>query len=260
MEGAVPDRILAGMAAASRRRAAAVRGGEVLEHDGLVLALSNLADPSLNGVYVERAPSDARAALAWAAAEVGARGHAFGIDRPVGRFPELDEAIGTLGLRRIESRPMMVADPSSLPPAEPPAGISIRPVRTRSDALALARVDAEAWGGEMEHSVRAFADGVLGVDGVGAFVAWDGDVPVGCAVAHRHQGSIGLFGVGVVPDARRRGLGSALTVAAARSTPTDLSWLFPSEMAAAMYRRLGFGELETWEVWVDPGGPDPRPR
>jgi GNAT superfamily N-acetyltransferase len=260
MEAAVPDRILAAVAAAVRRRAAAVRGGEVLERDGLVLALSNLADPSLNGVYVERAPSRARAALAWAASEVSARGHGLGIDRPVGRFPELDEAIGDLGLRRIESRSAMVADPSSLPPAAPPAGISIRPVRTRSDALALARVDAETWGGEMEHSVRAFADGVLGVDGVGAFVAWDGDVPVGCAVAHRHERSIGLFGVGVVPDARKRGLGSALTVAAARSAPADLSWLFPSQMAATMYRRLGFADLETWEVWVDSGGSDTRPR
>jgi hypothetical protein len=54
----------------------------------------------------------------------------------------------------------------------------------------------------------------------------------------------------VVPEARRRGIGAVLTVAAARAFPADLAWLLPEELAKPLYGRLGFRDLETWEVWV----------
>lgn len=62
-----------------------------------------------------------------------------------------------------------------------------------------------------------------------------------------------MFGVGVVEDARGRGIGAALTVAAARSFPgVDLAWLMPTELAEPLYRRLGFRPVSSWEVWVRP--------
>jgi hypothetical protein len=39
-------------------------------------------------------------------------------------------------------------------------------------------------------------------------------------------------------------------VVAVRAFPADLAWLLPSETARPMYERLGFRDLETWEVWV----------
>jgi predicted GNAT family acetyltransferase len=93
----------------------------------------------------------------------------------------------------------------------------------------------------------------VGVAGARGFVAWEGGEPVGCAVAQDGAGVTSVFGVGVVPEARRRGMGSALTVMAARAFAGDLAWLLPEDMAKPMYERLGFRELETWEVWVRAG-------
>jgi ribosomal protein S18 acetylase RimI-like enzyme len=113
-------------------------------------------------------------------------------------------------------------------------------------------VDVAAFGTPPEIADRVFAN--VPAEGAAAFVAWDGAEPVGCAVAQEGAGAAGVFGVGVVPEARRRGIGAALTVAAARAFPADLAWLVPDEAARSLYLRLDFRDLETWEVWERPGG------
>ena len=244
------DRVLAASAMAVRRRCEGVEGAEVLERDGLVLSLTNVPEPSLNAAYVEREPSDPATALAWAVEEMDRRGHAFGIDYPPGRWPGLDRAIGDAGFERLLSRWVMVAEAAGVPDAPAPADIRIEPVGDREDTLALARVDAAAFGTRLEISERAFAPALVGVEGARGFLAWQDAGPVGCAVAEDGAGTTGVFGVGVVPSARQRGIGAALTVAAVRAFPADLAWLLPSDMARPMYERLGFRDLETWEVWV----------
>jgi GNAT superfamily N-acetyltransferase len=79
-------------------------------------------------------------------------------------------------------------------------------------------------------------------------------VPVGGALGVRVDATVGVFGVGVVAASRRRGLGGALTCAAARAVgmPDDVAWLFPSEQARPLYERLGFVAADAWEVWVGP--------
>jgi ribosomal protein S18 acetylase RimI-like enzyme len=63
---------------------------------------------------------------------------------------------------------------------------------------------------------------------------------------------VGIYGVGVVESARRRGIGAALTLRAARAFEdrTDLAWLQPSDMARTMYDDLGFRPVSDWEVWI----------
>lgn len=247
-----PDRILRASALAVRRRCEGIPGAEVLERDGLVLSLTNLPEPSLNAAFVEREPSDPAGALGWAEVEMARRGHPFGIDYPPGRWPALDLAIRDAGLELLLSRPLMVAELGSIPDAPAPPGVRIRPVEGREDARALARVDAAAFETPPEISEAAFAPGLVGVEGVRGFLALEAGQAVGCAVAQDGAGATGVFGVGVVPQARGRGLGAALTVAAARAFPADLAWLVPSDLARPMYERLGFHDLETWQVWVRP--------
>jgi len=88
------DRILASTILTVRRRCEGVTGAEVLERDGFVVSLTNVPDPSLNSTFVEREPSDPAGALVWAEDEMSARGHAFSIEYPPGRWPALDRAIG----------------------------------------------------------------------------------------------------------------------------------------------------------------------
>jgi GNAT superfamily N-acetyltransferase len=128
--------------------------------------------------------------------------------------------------------------------------VRLEPVERRDQALTHARVDGTAFGSSLEISERVFAPGLVGVEGTRAFLAWRGTEPVGGAVAQEGAGATGVFGVGVVPQARGRGIGAALTVAAVRAFPADLAWLVPSDLARPMYERLGFRDLETWEVWV----------
>ena len=99
---------------------------------------------------------------------------------------------------------------------------------------------------------RAFyGAAALGAPDVVMFVAWRGTEPAGIASAYRDRDTTGVMGVGVVPAARGGGLGSALTVCAARAFPgADLAWLHPSDEARSMYERLGFEAVSEWEVWV----------
>ena len=83
------------------------------------------------------------------------------------------------------------------------------------------------------------------------FVGWQGAEPVAIAAGYRDGPTTGVMGVGVVPAARGRGIGSAATVRAARAfTGADLAWLHPSDEARPMYARLGFEQVSEWEVWV----------
>ncbi len=245
------ERIALGVVAAERARRANVVGAEVLVIDGLVLALSNLPDPALSSVVVERRPSDAAAALREAEGEFERRGMQFGIDLQARRHPGVDAAVRAMGLMRIIERPGMVRDPRSLPEASAPDGIDIVEVSESDDVEALVHVGVKAFGDDPEVGLAFYGAGARGLPDASMFLARRGDEPVGISSAYRDGPTTGVMGVGVVPAARRVGLGSALTAQAARAFPSaDLVWLHPSDEARAMYARLGFRRVSDWEVWA----------
>lgn len=251
------ERLARGLVAAERARRAHVAGAEVLEIDGLVLALANLADPALSSVVVGSEPRDARAALDAAEAEFARRGLQFGIDLQVGRHASVDAAVRSMGLTRIIERPGMVADPRALPVVPMPDGVVIREVEGPDDAEALVQVGVLAFGDDPAIGRAFYGTSALGAGDAVMLVAWRGVEPVGIASAYRDRATTGVMGVGVVPSARGGGLGSALTVCAARAFPgADLAWLHPSDEARSMYERLGFEAVSEWEVWVRGAGVD----
>jgi len=240
-----------GMVDAERKRRQNVAGAEVLEIDGLVLAFSNLRDPQLNSVVVHHDPSDASAAMEAAEREFVQRGHPIGIDLQVGRNPGVDEAVRSMGLIRIIERPGMALDVDAVPEAPVPHGIEIRPVTSDEDVRGLVEVGVQAFGDDPEVGMSCYGVSSRGVDGARGFIAWRGEEPVGIATGYLHEGAVGVMGVAVVPGARTLGLGSALTVQAARAFPEgDLAWLHPSDEARSMYGRLGFGPVADHEIWI----------
>ena len=247
----VADRVALGLVDAERKRRANVPGADVLEIDGLVLAFSNVPDPALNSVAVEREPSEPLAALRAAEAEFRRRGHPLGIDLQVGRYPSVDEAVRELGLTRIIERPGMAVGLSELAPAALPSGVEIRSVLGEQDARALVEVDVRAFDDDPNVAGRFYAAGAFGVPGATSFVAWDEARPIAMASGYLHQGAVGILGVGVIPGSRRRGIGAGITAYAARAFPgADLAWLHPTDIALGMYERLGFERVSDWEVWV----------
>jgi GNAT superfamily N-acetyltransferase len=145
----------------------------------------------------------------------------------------------------------MAADLAGLPVAPSPIGVEIRPVTTDADVEALVAVGVASFDDDPAVGMAVYGAGARGVDGVRTFVAWEGDDPVGISAGYLVRGAVSVMGVAVVPQARRRGIGAALTVHAARCFPgADLAWLHPSEMARPLYEGLGFSAVSDWEIWV----------
>ena len=247
------DRIVAAGLEGERVRAEVVEGGEVVEVADLLVSLSNLAAPELNGTRVIREPDDPTAALDAAREIFRSRGHPFfGIEIEVGRYPAVEAAVRAAGLRRIDASPTLAAPISGLPAERVPEGAEILEVRAERDLEAIRAVEVAAFETPVE-----IAEGFVGrrmlEDGrVRMFTAWIDGEPVGEASAYLLDDTVGIFGVGVVESARRRGIGAALTLRAARAFDdrTDLAWLSPSDMAQGMYGRLGFRPVSDWEVWA----------
>jgi ribosomal protein S18 acetylase RimI-like enzyme len=250
------ERVRTASVAGFRHRGESVAGGEVVEIDGLVLSLTNLPDASLNAVAVEREPDDPARALADAEASFRARGMPwFGVELERGVHPTVERAVRDAGLTLLFRRPALAVELEDLILADPPAGIAVEPVREEAELHGVRAVEVEAFG-----TAPGVAEGLIGPgllrrpDAQLWCARGDGRI-VGEAAGLLLQGTVGVFGVGVLEAARGRGVGAALTSAAARSFPeADLAWLLPSELAEPLYRRLGFATVSMWEVWVRPPG------
>jgi GNAT superfamily N-acetyltransferase len=247
------DRIVAAGLEGERVRAEVVEGGEVVEVAGLLVAFSNLPAPELNGTRVIREPDDPAAALEEARAVFRSRGHPFfGIEIEVGRHPRMEAAIRAAGLHRVEAWPTMAATIGLLPAEIVPTGVEIREVREELDLEAVRAVEVATFGTPPEIAEGFVGRKMLSDERVRMFTAWIDGEPVGEASTYLLHDTVGIFGVGVVESARRRGIGTALTIRAARAFDdrTDLAWLQPSDMAQRMYEDLGFLPVSQWEVWV----------
>jgi GNAT superfamily N-acetyltransferase len=255
------ERIALGFVEAERQRRANVRGAEVMEIDGLLLAFANVPDPPVNSALVISQPSDPAATLVAAEAAFVARGRVFGMDVAKGRHPNVEEAVRSAGLSLLFTWPAMAAAVVELPERPLPEGVLVRLVRDARDAAAVARVEASLLdpGEDTAIAEEFYGPASLGGEGARTFVAWEGDEPVGIASAHPREGAVGILGVGVVPRARRRGIASALSVIAARAFPADLAWLHAAGEARSVYARLAFREVAEWEVWVRRPSPVPDP-
>jgi ribosomal protein S18 acetylase RimI-like enzyme len=244
------ERIAVGFVEAERQRRRNVPGAEVVMMDGLALCFANVPAPELNGALVEREPSDAAGALAAAESEYHRRALDFGINLQVGRHPGLDDGVRAAGLVRLFGRPGLAARVAELRDRATPDGCRIEGVVDERGADGVGVVDMASFEDPPEVAHGFYGRSVHVTPDARWFVAWQADEPVGMAAAHLHAGAVGVFGVGVVPHARRRGLGAALTLAAARAFPeADLAWLHPSEMARHLYEQIGFARASDWEVW-----------
>ncbi len=225
-------------------------GGGAAELSGIRLMASGLAHPQWNsGDVVDPAVVDIESVRAWYAA----RDVPWGVRVPVGlRWP--------YGRKVVAKRNMGVLA-ADLRLTAPPPQVEVRTLRA-DDLDPFVSIDAEAFDDDNPHALRAWTAPMVGADGFLPVLAHLAGEPVGvaCGVLTDDAGgaggtSIGVFGVGVRPAARRQGIGAALTTYLLRwglASGADLGWLNPdTEEAARLYASLGFEETGGFDVYVD---------
>ena len=93
-------------------------------------------------------------------------------------------------------------------------------------------------------------------DGTAAFIAYDAGRPVAVASVVMARGIGGIQWVGVLEEARGRGLAALVTGVAANAAfeelGADCAWLEASHMGEPVYVRMGFEEVFSYRLWLAP--------
>lgn len=225
-------------------------GGGARELAGARLSSSGLPHPQWNsGDLVDLAHFDVAEVRAWYAASAYGAGVPWGMRVLAGaRFPH--------GRFRIARRRMGLL-PAQFIRAQVPANVElVEPSEREVDVVA--RIDAAAFDEPVEHTLPWIAPH-FGASGFSVAVARLNGERVGTATAvhtdDRAGRCVGIFGVGVLAEARGRGIGAALTswlVDRAFDAGATLAHLSPNTDAATrLYARLGFRETAGFDVYVD---------
>ncbi|WBB58556.1 GNAT family N-acetyltransferase [Streptomyces sp. WMMC500] len=117
-------------------------------------------------------------------------------------------------------------------------------VSTDEQLRAYADLNARAYGFPLEEGRDGLVGSTLWKNGVYAYLAMRGDVPVACAGAVAADGRLFVVLVATDPEWQRRGYGEAVTRKAlhegARATGLTRATLHATEAGAPVYTRIGF--------------------
>jgi GNAT superfamily N-acetyltransferase len=164
---------------------------------------------------------------------------ASGVERVEDGFSVLD--LAPHGYRAEFLNAVMIRPPGPLP------GVAAGTRRVRDDAD-LARVEAmliEAfWSGRAPGELLPPA--MLAAPGCTVWTTEDG---AGSVTIHDDGRSVGVYWLGVRPDARSRGLGRALMTTALAAAPARPAVLAATAQGRPLYESLGFEVLGTATWW-----------
>jgi GNAT superfamily N-acetyltransferase len=219
-------------------------GGGAAELPGIRLMASGLQHPQWNnGDVTDAGLVDVDQVAAWYAG----LGVPWGVRVPVG----MPWSHG----RRLFGKRLMGL--TRLSPAPPVPGLVVR-AASRADLEAVLHVDSVGFGSAPPVE-QPWIEPHLSADRVTVALGLLDAEPVATAYALRSDGRAGpavyLAGVAVLPEARRRGVGAAVSswlVGGALASGARLAHLHPDDDAAArIYARLGFVEVPGFDVYVD---------
>ena len=240
-------------------------GAEVHDGPDLLWTVCDIPLRDFNSVIDARLErEDVGAVIEAAKARCTARGvsmlwHVTPTDRPAG----LGRLLNARGFEHLVDVPVMaldlhaMSDPSNDPPdlvvERVPDGKTAREwARTMARAFELP-TDAvgpiqNAW----ERTIQGSDRGRFGL-----FTGWLDDAAAASAQLTLHGGVAGLYAVATVAEARRRGIGMAMSVAAcrrARELGYRIAVLQSSVMGVGIYQRIGFREYgrNSKYVWPPP--------
>jgi GNAT superfamily N-acetyltransferase len=222
----------------------------VRESRAVVLVDSGLPCDTYNFICRARLGSaGAREEIRGAIDFFGESGHPFSWWLGPGATPDhLGELLQEAGLAEAETELAMSLDLAALGPIPPaPAGFEIRRVRSQADLDILAPLLAANWDPPDSHVLRYFqlaASQLLAPNSAQwYYLGWLDGVPVATAELTVGGGVVGLYGIGTIPAARGKGIGSLMTAAPlhdARRLGHTTAILQAAEAGQNLYARLGF--------------------
>ncbi|NMO18857.1 GNAT family N-acetyltransferase [Pyxidicoccus fallax] len=226
-----------------------IPGATVKDEPGLLLVDSGIPSNTFNVVCRARLrPQDADARISAAIGHFREKGFPFAWWVGPGAMPEdLETRLTAQGLANAEAEQGMAADLSRLPALTVPAGLDLRRVSTERELADVARVLAANWDppdpGVMDFYARTARVALAPDSPVRFYVGYLDGVAVAASECFLAHGVAGLYSVATVKAARRRGIGTALTLAPlldAREAGYRTATLQASADGQPVYARLGF--------------------
>ncbi|KDQ01678.1 GNAT family N-acetyltransferase [Rhodococcus sp. GOMB7] len=212
-----------------------------------IIAGARFAVPAAEGPEEDRRLLDV---LAW----LRATGRPFSWwTGPRDKPSDLGARLSAVGCVRSEEERAMTADLNVVPRPTPVSELCVQRVTTRSQLADYAAVMAANWSPPSTAVIRFFedtADDILDERSRSSFVVgYANSQPVAGAEVHFAADVAGLYGVVTLETARRRGFGSAVTLAAldiARERGARTAVLQASSDGAQLYRNVGFEDVGTY--------------
>ncbi|AKQ68841.1 acetyltransferase, GNAT family [Myxococcus hansupus] len=233
-------------------------GAIVQDTPGLLLVDSGLPCNTFNVVCRARlAREEADARIAAAVSHFRDKSFPFAWWAGPDALPEdLDARLSAHGLVNAEQELGMSMDLSRLPALTLPPGLSIRRAEDERTLADFAHVVAANWEPSDADVVEFYArtaHAALAPDSpIRFFVGYLDGEPVSASECHMAQGVAGLYSVATLRHARRRGIGSALTLAPlldAREAGYRTATLQASAQGQGVYSRLGFVPRDTFREY-----------
>lgn len=176
---------------------------------------------------------------------------------------DLADRLHRRGFRPSRSMPAMSAELDALPDEAAPPGVVITRVRDHATFDTYCDVMTEGFEAppELGDAFRSLADlGFADANLQRAYLATLDDRPVATSLGVAAGDVVGIFNVATLPDARGRGIGRAITLAAMRdgaARGARRAVLQSSRMGHPVYERLGFRDVLTYVPWErDEAAPD----
>jgi ribosomal protein S18 acetylase RimI-like enzyme len=232
-----------------------INGTGVVREDARAMYFcSSLAIPALNLAYMKAARPDDND-LKTIELFFREQGNPYTIWLPNDKsvYPALIEH----GLNHCTSLQAMVAGLDiSRPEEQNPKGYRMQFVSNESDMDAFA--SAAFYGNEMPSDIwERFSEFIRNMNPTKhpqneLVVALKGEEPVGSGLMFRGKDDLGIYWISVIPTHRNRGLGSWLTqelLRVGKEEGYQQAVLQSSPIAANVYRRLGFKEVGSFQVY-----------
>ena len=230
-------------------------GWEVAEPIGIA-AVTGVALPSLNGVWVT-SPDVDTSALSSLLDRVAATGLPYCLQARPSAARNLAEFATDRGMTVSEDIPLMVMEGATgLSPEFEVAELVIRELAT-SEAEVHARTAAAGFEAPPEPFLQLLTPSTLAHPGVRSYVGEVEGEQVTTGLGFTFGTCIGIFNVATLPASRRRGYGAAITaraVADGLASGAEWAWLQASPAGYSVYEKLGFRLVEVWSCWLSDSG------